>query len=808
MKSTQKEAERKRSMSSNPDDKKPSGRTRRKTTPKAASGKGRKTAARKSKKPASGGKKGWLKKLAVLGAKLSLVGLAVIIVTGIYLDSQVRSRFDGQLWELPAVVYGRVMYLANGEPVTIKELRKELDLLNYKKVRNPVHPGEFSASSTRIEMIRRPFEFEDGSEPARHVMVSFDAHGVTGLKMEDSGKQLGFLRIEPKLLGMLESGGEEQRLFLPRERFPELLVEALLTTEDRDFYQHEGVSLTAIARAAVANLRAGRTVQGGSTLTQQLAKNLFLTRDKTLWRKIREAYIALIIDYRYSKDRILEAYLNEVYVGQNQGQAVHGFPLAARLYFGRPIQELTVDQLALLVGMVKGPSYYNPWRFPERALERRDLVLKLMLEANLLTGEQYNTAASRPLGIKKKPSLSTRQPAYFDLLRTEIKERVGDHFNPDSGLRVFSTLDPLSQKLAEEAVVEKVPALSKRAGKGLEAAVVIADRQSGEIRAMVGGNRPGYAGFNRALYGSRQVGSLAKPPVYLAALSEPDKFSLVTPLPDKPITLKGSQGSVWTPRNYDRKFRGEVPLMDALAKSLNVPTVNLGMAVGLDKVINIMTKLGVPKGEVPRLPSILLGAYTLTPYQVTQMYQSIGSGGREAPLTALRSVVTQQGEVLYRNWPKSREVVSQQAAWLTVYAMKKAVKEGTARYLNPSFGWAGIAGKTGTTDNNRDSWFVGIDGREVVTVWLGKDDNKSTGLTGSSGALRVYASYMQKRQPEPLQLTWPKQVTTLPFALNGGEYSLDCGSKVTFPVWDKSGKQADVCKSSSPVGWVKDLFSW
>ncbi|MFD2178747.1 penicillin-binding protein 1B [Veronia pacifica] len=777
-----------------------------KTPAKKKSSTTRKSPAKKSSnKKNNQQKKNWFRWTAVLGLKLGLCCVAVMALFGIYLDSKIQSRFEGQIWSLPAVVYGRVLHLEPGDNQDIQGLKQELELLNYQRVRQPEKAGQYAASSTKIEIIRRPFEFEDGSDPSRHVMISFDQQGVKKLKDMDSGKQLGFLNIEPRLLGMMNPRGDEQRLFVPREGFPEYLVDALLTTEDRDFYHHGGVSPIAIARAFVANLRSGRTVQGGSTLTQQLAKNIFLTRERSLWRKVQEAYMAVILDYRYSKDKILETYLNEVYLGQAAGNAVHGFPLGARLYFGRPINELSLDQLAMLVGMVKGPSYYNPRRYPERARQRRDLVLRLMMEQNLISGAQYEQAASRKLGIEKDVGLTQRQPAYFELLRQEIKERVGGQFTPGTGLRVFTTLDPLSQQLIEKAVVDTVGSLKKRAGKKLEAAAVIADRSSGEIRAVVGGSRPGYAGFNRALNGSRQIGSLAKPPIYLAALSQPDKYNLMSPLDDNPLSLN-SNGTQWQPRNYDRKYRGQVPLITALEKSYNIPTVNLGLDLGLNNVVDTMADLGIDPDQITRVPSLLLGAFTLTPMEVTQMYQTLASGGRKASLTALRSVVTQQGDVLYRQWPKSSQVVPAQASWLTLFAMKKVVASGTARRLNHEFSWASLAGKTGTTDNNRDSWYVGIDGREVVTVWLGRDDNKPTGLTGSSGALPVYQNYIKRRQPQPLLLPWPSQLTSVSYHRQATSFVPDCKSKTTLPVWDRDGKWKSYCQGG-PVGWLERLFN-
>lgn len=752
-------------------------------------------------------KRQWLKTLWSLSWKAGLALVAVLIFVGIYLDSVVKQRFEGQLFQLPTVVYARIQTLYAGENVSRPELQKELDILNYRKVSQPRYPGEYSSSSSKIELIRRPFEFVDGPEADRHVMLHFDASSLTRIQSLESKGDLGYLRLEPKMLGMLEKDTDEQRLFLRREQFPEIMVDALLVTEDRDFYQHDGVSPLAITRAMFVNLKAGRTVQGGSTLTQQLAKNLFLTQDRTLWRKVREAYIALILDYRYSKDRILEAYLNEVYLGQSGKQAIHGFGLASRYYFGQPIQELRIDQLAMLVGMVKGPSYYNPVRFPERTKERRDLVLRLMMQQNMLTASEYDQAASRPLDIQDVPRIASRQPAYFQQLSMELREKVGEAFQGETGLRVFTSLDPISQDKLEKAISKKVPELGKVAGNELEAAAVAVDRTSGEIRAMVGGKRTGYDGFNRAINASRPIGSLVKPAVYLTALEQPEKYTLATTLQDTPLSLKGSKGSVWEPRNFDRQFRGDVPLYQALAKSLNVPTVRLGMQLGIDQVSDTLARLGVNRNEIRPVPSMFLGAFSLTPLEVAQMYQTLTNSGRKAPLTALRSVVDLEGHVLYQSLPKSSPAVNEQAAWLTTYAMKQGVAQGTGRYLQNQFAWAALAGKTGTSNDSRDSWFVGVDGREVTTIWLGRDDNQPTKLTGASGALRVYAEYLKQRTPEKLILPWPKEITTLGYQQKSdGELSLDCSSQFTLPVWDKQGELKAQCEKSS--NWLNKLLSW
>ncbi|MEH0083144.1 penicillin-binding protein 1B [Vibrio antiquarius] len=788
------------------DSKKPSAKkapAKKSTTNKGTAKQTRRTP---SKKPTNE-KRSWLKVLWSFSWKAGVALAAVLLFVGIYLDSVVKERFEGQLFELPTVVYARILNLNPGENITIQELRNELDVLNYRKVSQPRYPGEYSSSSTRIELIRRPFEFADGPEPDRHVMLHFSDSGLQRIQSLESRGDLGYLRLEPKMLGMLEKDQDEQRLFLRRDQFPEILVDALLATEDRDFYQHDGVSPLAIARAMVANIKAGRTVQGGSTLTQQLAKNLFLTRDKTLWRKVREAYIALILDYRYSKDRILEAYLNEVYLGQSGGEAIHGFGLASRYYFGQPIQELRIDQLAMLVGMVKGPSYYNPIRYPERTKERRDLVLRLLMQQNMLTSEQYEQAVSRSLDTQSKPRIASRQPAYFQQLSIELKEKVGERFKAETGLRVFTSLDPVSQSKMEQAIAKKIPELAKRGGKELEAAAVAVDRHSGEIRAMVGGKRVGYEGFNRALNASRPIGSLVKPAIYLTALEQPEKYNLGTTLHDTPLSLKSSKGNVWTPRNYDRKYRGDVPLYIALAKSLNVPTVRLGMALGIPEVSDTLERLGVNKDEIRPVPSMFLGSFSLTPFEVAQMYQTLTNSGKRAKLTALRSVMDMEGNVLYQSLPRSSRAVDEQAAWLTTYAMKQGVAQGTGRFLQSQFGWAALAGKTGTSNDNRDSWFVGVDGREVTTIWLGRDDNKPVHLTGSSGALRVYAEYLKQRIPERLELPWPREITTLGFKpTSDGGLEMNCRSDYKLPVWDKTGQIKQQCEKKS--NWLNSLFDW
>ena len=743
----------------------------------------------KGRKPR--GKRGWFWLLL----KLFIVFVVLMAIYGVYLDQKIRSRIDGKVWQLPAAVYGRMVNLEPDMSITKNEMVKLLEATQYRQVSKMTRPGEFTVQANSIEMIRRPFDFPDSKEGQVRAHLTFDGDRLDTIENMDNNRQFGFFRLDPRLITMLSSANGEQRLFVARNGFPDLLVDTLLATEDRHFYEHDGISLYSIGRAVLANLTAGRTVQGASTLTQQLVKNLFLSSERSYWRKANEAYMAVLMDARYSKDRILELYMNEVYLGQSGDNEIRGFPLASLYYFGRPVEELSLDQQALLVGMVKGASIYNPWRNPKLALERRNLVLRLLQQQQVIDQELYDMLSARPLGVQPRGGVISPQPAFMQLVRQELQSKLGDKVKDLSGVKIFTTFDSVAQDAAEKAAVEGIPALKKqRKLSDLETAMVVVDRNSGEVRAMVGGAEPQFAGYNRAMQARRSIGSLAKPATYLTALSQPNQYRLNTWIADAPISLRQPNGQVWSPQNDDKQFSGQVMLVDALTRSMNVPTVNLGMSLGLPAIVDTWQKLGVAKDQLHPVPAMILGALNLTPIEVAQAFQTIASGGNRAPLSALRSVIAEDGSVLYQSFPQAERAVPAQAAYMTLWTMQQVVQRGTGRQLGAKYPGLHLAGKTGTTNNNVDTWFAGIDGREVVITWVGRDNNQPTKLYGASGAMSIYQRYLANQSPVPLNLVAPEDIVDMGVDSSG---NFVCGGGMrTLPVWTTNPDS--LCQQSQP----------
>ena len=718
--------------------------------------------------------------------KVAFTGAVLTVFYGGYLDWQIRSKMDGQIWRLPAEVYSRIESVKISDNLAFDEVIQILLDNEYRQTTMVAAPGDFKLEDDTIVVLRRAFPFPDKPEPQRVLRLRFVDNKLNRIEDLVAVKAIDEFRLAPKLIAMLESDNED-RLAIPLQNYPRLLIDALILTEDRRFYDHHGINPVGIIRALITNIRAGQTVQGGSTLTQQLVKNLFLSSERTITRKANEALMSLVLDWRYDKNRILETYLNEIYLGQNGDTQIHGFELASQFYFGRSIREISLDQIALLVGMVKGPSLYNPWRNPQNALERRNVVLKLMLEHKMIGDELYQLLSQRPLGVQQKGQISRKYPSFIQTLQADLRRELGEHkISSLLGARIFTTMDLKQQAQAENAVVNTVSQLQlKTKNPYLEGAMIVADYRVGEIRAVVGGLQTQYAGFNRALMAKRQIGSLVKPSIYLTALSNPEQFRLNTPINNQPITINVKGSPPWQPRNYDKKYSGSVILMDALARSLNIPTVNIGMKVGLSKVIDTQKAMGWDNVEIPKVPAMLLGAYTISPYDVTKLYQTIANQGGRIELTTVDTIADRQGNIIYQHDKTAKQVVPQEAAFQTLFAMQQTVERGTARSLQNDYADLRLAGKTGTTNDARDTWFVGIDGKNISTVWLGRDDNGETKLTGASGALQIYKDYLSHTYIEKLKLNKPANMKWVGITQHG---SWDCDSNRMIPVWVNNGQ--------------------
>ena len=748
--------------------------------------------------------------------RVTLIGLVVLGAYAFYLDAQIKHAFSGNKWEVPAQIFARPLEISKGEEITPQEVIDELNLLGYRKVTFADSSGEYSYQNKVLTVQRRAFQFPEGAEPLRHLVITWEGARIGEIYDKSQGRPYGSAKLEPWLVTRMTSGSQEDRMLVTLDTIPDMLPKALTLVEDRNFYNHHGVAPLSILRALMANIAAGRTVQGGRTLTQQLVKNMFLTRERSIVRKAKEAIMAVIIDARYSKSEIIEAYLNEVFLGQNGDMAVHGFGLASYFYFDRPANELSTPEIATLVAIIKGPSYYNPRKYAERTKERRDLVLRMLFDENEISRQDYERFVNMPLGLASGASLASgKHPAFMEQVRRELNEILAEPSLRDSGVKVFTTLDIVAQRRAESALSGTLDGLQKDRKVPLQGAMVVTDSASGEVRAIVGGKDFAFKGFNRALDAKRPIGSLIKPAVYLTALEDPTQFNLATPLKDEPITLESRNGKTWSPQNYDKEFRGQVPLLQGLVESLNIPTVNLGMQIGLDALADTIERLGVTT-PVDKVPSLTLGAFELTPFSTNQMYQTLSNDGRYIPLHTVTSVVTADNALLWKKAEFFAQRTDEAATYLLNYALYKVTTEGTAKRIGWNFGNVNMAGKTGTTDDYRDSWFSGFDRNNVVTVWVGNDDNQPVNLTGAGGALPVFINYMKSQSPKSLSRRFPKGLGIAHFdAKTGAVVVAGCAGSLSVPAildvlpppqQDCSGRPVDKDSDKDDKSWWERIF--
>jgi penicillin-binding protein 1B len=671
--------------------------------------------------------------------RAAAIGFVLAVLYGGYLGWTATSEFEGRRWDIPAQVYAAPLELYAGRALSAEDLVAELRRLGYREDARLAGAGTYRLGLGRMELATRGFSFAGDTEPEQLVSIAFVGGRIAAVR-DSRGSTTAIVRLNPLLIGSLFPSHGEDRLIVAPGDIPPLLTDALKAVEDRRFDSHFGIDPIAVARALLVNVTAGEIREGASTLTQQLVRSYFLTNERTWWRKLREAFMAVALELRYDKNDLLHAYVNEIYLGQDGARAIHGFGLASQFYFGKPLAELELHELALLVAEVRGPAYYDPRRHPDRARERRNFVLQRIADEGLASNEAVQAAAEHDLALAGNNRRSATHSAFLTLVRRQLSADYEREDLERTGLVVLSTLDPAVQAAAERALDGGIEALGKSAAE-LEGAVVVTSPHTGEVRALVGGRDANFEGFNRALDARRQIGSLIKPAVYLAAL-ESGRYSLASVVDDAPIIVELDNGDTWMPSNFDDQAHGLVPLVRALAESFNMATVRLGLDVGLEPIADTLQRLGLP--HKPTLyPSMLLGALALTPFEVAQVYNTLANGGFRVPLRAVRSVVAEDGELKQRYEIKITQAADPAAVYAINRALVQVMERGTGRSLRRQLPPDLIvAGKTGTSDDLRDSWFAGFTNDHLIVTWLGADDNRPIGLTGSMGAAKIWGGVL------------------------------------------------------------------
>jgi penicillin-binding protein 1B len=659
---------------------------------------------------------------------------------------------SGEAWEIPSVLYGRATRIRPGDSLGNMRLAERLSRLSYKKVDGePLREGSWSGEGDRIRIHTRGFRSGEREERASIVEILVREGRVASLSTS-AGLSLGEVLLEPEEVGRIFGPGRESRRMVPLSAIPKRLQDAVLAAEDARFRSHIGIDFPGIARAAIENLRRLRFAQGGSTITQQLAKNFFLTPEKSLLRKLREAELAFLLEIRFTKDEILEAYLNKIYFGQEGSKGIYGVEEASRFYFSKSVGDLSLEETALLAGIIRSPNRYSPLRMPAAAKERRNWVLSRMAQLGMIDARDSARAARSPVRTNPRP-MPARGGEYFaDYIQRYAEDGLGDGKLHRTGYRIYSSLDPFHQAAAEAAVRQGLSDIERsirNAGEPLQAALVAIDPGTGELTAMVGGR--GYADtqFNRAADARRQPGSAFKPFVLLAAMQqtarERGRVTLSTAVSGDPISISTREGT-WSPANFEGKRYETITVRRMIEDSVNTATVRLATQVGLPEIVSAARDAGIASPLSP-VPSLALGSFEVTPLELAYAYATLASGGIRHEPFPLETVVDAKGETVYAGKPGGKQAVDPRAAYLVSYVLEGVFDRGTAREARAAGIGFPVSGKTGTTDDYRDSWFVGYTPEVVCVVWVGRDSGGDTGLTGATGALRIWTRFMKALYP-------------------------------------------------------------
>ncbi len=704
---------------------------------------------------------GWL----VLAIAFAAGFAGSVMVIG--LDRQVRERFDGTRFRVPSRVYSAPAILYPGLEWEQFGLRNALQRLGYREAPSAkgLPRGQYAWSRGRVRVHLRAFDHPARPEAARDIEILLRGSRIADIRELPRGRSVGAVLLEPESIGAYYGPAREQRELLRLEDVPRHMIDAVLAVEDQRFDTHRGIDFRRIGGALLANLRAGRVAQGGSTLTQQLVKNFFLTPERTLRRKLREAAMALIVEARYDKDAILEAYLNEIYLGQRGSTAVHGVGEAARLYFGKEAKRLTVAEAGLIAAIIQSPNGISPYRDEERAVARRNLVLELMRDQGRIDDETFESAKAERLRLATVTPDRGDARYFLDLLHRQLTEVYTGEQLTEEGLRIYSTLDRRLQRIAATSLSEGLAEIEKRRpsvkeedpARRLQGCIVVLRPQTGELLALVGGRDYGVSQFDRCSQARRQPGSVFKPFVYIAAL-EPrgggPRITLASLLDDSPLSVDTREGK-WRPRNFDGKFNGPVSVREALERSLNVPTVRLAIDVGPRQVVDVARRLGI-ESRLPAVPSLALGTAEVSPLELARAYATLASGGVRPETQAIEDVVDRAGTVLARRELHFERVLDAGTAFLATSLLEGVATRGTAAALRSGGLRGPIAAKTGTTDHERDLWFVGFTPDLVAVVWVGFDEPRSVGMSSSQGALPIWRRFVEESSGGRVRGVFPR----------------------------------------------------
>ena len=694
----------------------------------------------------------WVFRSLWLVAASVLLVMAALVIYGAYLATFLELPRSED--HPPLRLYTAPFQLKTGLSLKIARLPERLQRLGYRPVNDVVaSPGDYHLATEALTIFlhAQPEVFVKAG------VVTLDLQdGLVTQVLSEPDRMPAFpVSLEPELISGLRGGSRQVREWIPLDRMPERLIETILAVEDRRFYSHIGVDPVAIGRAVWRNLTKGGVVQGGSTVTQQLAKNLFYSPQRTFVRKVKEALAAIVLESKYRKREILESYLNEIYLGQAGFVSIYGVGEAAHRYFGKTLDELSTSDIAMIAGLIKGPNTFAPTKHRELAQQRRDVVLRLLRDQGRLTEEEWKRAVNEPVRVAPPDDVLAEAPYFVDTVLRQVEEALGTPLA--EGLRIDSTLDSLIQQSATDGLeqglarLERAYPVLKGSEQPLQGAVVVLDPATGAILALVGGRDYRVSQFNRAVQAHRQAGSLFKPFVYLAAFEAsrsgtPPYMTPASLLADEPVTFESENGT-WSPQNYDKQFRGNVTLRSALEQSLNVPAVRVAKAVGTQPILDVIRQLGVTTAMTNDL-SLALGSPAVSLLDLVSAYGTMANGGVWVRPTSLRAASDREGMTVWTATPERRQAVSPQAAYLVTSLLEGVVRRGTAAKAKALGLTGAIAGKTGTTDGYRDAWFVGYTSELVIGVWVGFDDERAVRLTGSQAALPIWMDIARRMLPE------------------------------------------------------------